>query len=254
MNALCKRWEAHGLDASPCHIGQLERRDGRLWLENRPIDIVYRQFMMEDLAGDDAAGLLEPLLGAVESGEVGMFTSLESELYGSKASLAMLSSRAHRNLFSENELDVIDRLLPWTCPVTSEQVILPDGTEGSLLDYAKANQTELVLKPTLLHGGHGVVPGWSPEITPDAWCELVINALDGPYVLQSRIHPVPESFPAPDGGPEPWIVVWGVVTMASGYAGVMTRCARAGGGVEVLNLGSGALIGSGFQVGPGTGR
>ncbi len=250
MDALCKRWQGHGLDVRPCHIGQLERRDGRLWLEDRPVDIVYRQFMMEDLVDDNAAELLEPLLGAVESGEVRMFTSLESELYGSKASLAMLSNRAHRDLFSETELDVIDRLLPWTCSLTAKPGILPDGTEGSLLDYAVANQAELVLKPTLLHGGHGVVPGWSSKVTPETWREMLVDALDGPYVLQSRIHPVPELFGEPDGGFQPWIVAWGVVTMASGYAGVMTRCARVGSGVEVLNFGSGVLVGSGFPVGP----
>jgi hypothetical protein len=30
-------------------------------------------------------------------------------------------------------------------------------------DYAMAEQQELILKPTLLHGGAGVVPGWLTE-------------------------------------------------------------------------------------------
>lgn len=253
MSAICKRWGAHGLEAYPCQIGQLERRDGRLWLEDRPIDIVYRQFLMEDLLEDNTDALLEPLLGALESGEVRMFTSLESELYGSKASLAMLSNRAHRHLFSEEELAAIDRLLPWTSSVTSEPVILADGTESSLLDHAIADQHELILKPTLLHGGQGVVPGWSSDITPEEWRKLLLDALDGPYVLQRRIHPIPETFPEPDGGSRPWVVSWGVVLMASGYGGLFTRCAPADGGMQVLNLYQGAMIGSGFHAGPSSG-
>jgi hypothetical protein len=193
---------------------------------------------------------MEPLLGALESGEVRMFTSLESELYGSKASLAMLSNRAHRQLFSAEELEVVDRLLPWTCSVTAGTVALEDGTETSLLEHAMAEQHELILKPTLLHGGQGVVPGWSPELTPDAWRTLLLDAVDGPYVLQRRIHPEPEPFPEPDGGSRPWIVNWGVVTLASGFGGLITRCAPADAGIEVLNLDRGALIGSGFHVGP----
>jgi hypothetical protein len=249
MSALINLWRARGLDAYPCHIGQLERRDGKLWLEDRPIDIVYRQFMMVDLLDDNADALLEPLLGALESGEARMFTSLESELYGSKASLAMLSDRTNRHLFSDEELDAIDRLLPWTSPVTSGTVILEDGTESSLLDHALANQQELILKPALLYGGQGVVPGWSPELTPDDWHKLLLDALDGPFVLQRRIHAVPEPFPEPDGGVRPWVVTWGVVMMASGYGGLLTRCAPADGDIEVLNLDRGALLGSGFHVG-----
>jgi hypothetical protein len=250
MSGLCKRWSAYGLAAHPCHIGQLERRDGRLWLDDRPIDIVYRQFLMEDLLDDDADALMEPLLGALEDGEVRMFTSLESELYGSKASLAMLSNRAHRQLFSEEELDVIDRLLPWTCSVTSEPVILEDGTESSLLDHAMADQHELILKPALLHGGQGVVPGWSSDVTPETWRSLLLDAMDGPFVLQRRIHPVPELFPEPDGECRPWIVSWGMVSVASGHGGIFTRCAPVAGDIAVLNLFQGALVGAGFHADP----
>lgn len=248
MNALARRWEDHGLDVYPCHVGQLERRDGKLWLGDRPIDVVYRQFMVDNLIEDGADALMEPLLGALENGEVRMFTSLESELYGSKASLAMLSDRAHRHVFSEEELDVIDRLLPWTSSVTSEHVILEDDTECSLLDHAIANQRELVLKPNLLHGGRGVVPGWSSKVTARAWRELLLDALGGPYVLQRRIHAVPESFPDSDGGYRPWVVNWGVVMMASGYGGLLTRCAPVDGTIEVLNLDRGARIGVGFHA------
>lgn len=252
MSAICKRWGDYGLEAYPCHVGQFERRDGRLWLGDRAIDIVYRQFLMDDLLDDKVDALLEPLLGALEDGEVRMFTSLESELYGSKASLAMLSNRAHRHLFSDDELDVIDRLLPWTSSVTPE-VVLEDGTEVSLLDHAMADQHELILKPTMLYGGRGVVPGWSPEVTPEEWRKLLLEAMDGPYVLQRRIHPIPESFPEPDGSSRPWIVSWGVVMMASGHGGFFTRCSPADQGKEVLNLFQGSLVGSGF-VGPGSRR
>lgn len=251
LSGLVKVWQKYELDAYACHIGQLERRGGRLWLGDRPVDVVYRQFMMEDLLEEDAEALLEPLLGALESGEARMFTSLESELYGGKAALAMLSDRTHRRLFSAEELDVIDRLLPWTSSVTSRSVVLEDGTTRSLLDHALAHQHELILKPALLHGGQGVVPGWSRDLTPQAWRDLLLKALDGPYVLQRRIHPVPESFPEPDGGVRPWVVNWGVIMMASGFGGLINRAAPADGALEVINLDCGARVCAGFHAGPG---
>lgn len=254
FNVLINVWAERGLEAYPCHVAQLERRDGRLWLGERPVDVVYRQFMIEDLLDEDTDALLEPLLGALEAGEVRIFTPIDSELYGSKAALAMLSDRRNRHLFSDEERDVIDRLLPWTSSVTSENIVLEDGTETPLLDYAVARQQELILKPMLLHGGQGVVPGWASEITPEEWRKLLHEALDGPYVVQRRVHPEPELFPDSEGGLNPWIVNWGVLLMASGYGGLLTRCAPADGDITVLNLDRGVLLGSGFHSGPGKHR
>ncbi|WP_455402978.1 hypothetical protein [Streptomyces bambusae] len=254
FNVLVQVWAERGMEAHPCHVAQLERHSGRLWLGERPVDVVYRQFMIEDLLDDDTDALLEPLLGALEAGEVRMFTSIESELYGSKAALAMLSDRGNRHLFSDEERDVIDRLLPWTSSVTSGNVILEDGTETPLLDHAVARQQELILKPVLLHGGQGIVPGWDSEITPEKWRRLLQDALDGPYVVQRRVHPEPELFPGPDGRLHPWIVNWGVLLMASGYGGLLTRCAPADGDITVLNLDRGVLLGSGFHADPGKQR
>ncbi|MFF9364240.1 hypothetical protein [Streptomyces griseoluteus] len=121
--------------------------------------------MTDDLLQDSAEALLEPLFRALDAGEVRMFTSLESELCGSQASSAVVSDRANRRLFPVEELDAVDQVLPWTCSVVSGPVVLEDGAGGSLLEYAVAHQHELILKPTVLHGGEGVVPGWSSDLT-----------------------------------------------------------------------------------------
>ncbi|WP_307961856.1 hypothetical protein [Salinispora arenicola] len=69
----------------------------------------------------------------------------------------------------------------------------PDGSRTDLLSYARAHQRELVLKPTLLHGGHGVIPGWTVDQTE--WDKQVSSAMNGPYVLQQRVRPIVEPFP-----------------------------------------------------------
>lgn len=43
-----------GVDVVPCHLGMLEFHDGRVWLRGRPVDVVYRLFLIEDLL--DPAG------------------------------------------------------------------------------------------------------------------------------------------------------------------------------------------------------
>ena len=38
----------HGLDVIPCHLGQLRFADGRVWVGERPVDVLDRIFLLED--------------------------------------------------------------------------------------------------------------------------------------------------------------------------------------------------------------
>jgi hypothetical protein len=78
--------------------------------------------------------------------EVAMFTPLDSELFGSKASLAMLSDERKRRLFTPAELASIDAILPWTRMMRPRLVTLEDGQSVDLLDYALARGDDRVLK------------------------------------------------------------------------------------------------------------
>jgi hypothetical protein len=231
------RLQQMGIDAHPCHIGQLTVRDERVWLGDRAVDIINRLFMVEDLLEHpDAPALMDPVLDAAARGWVKIFTPLDSGLYASKGALAMLSDERNRSRFEPAELASLDRILPWTRMVRPGPVTLEDGRQVDLLSYALEHQRDLVLKPTLLHGGQGVLLGWSPDTSAQAWQEQVRAALDGPYVLQRRIRPVPELFPGEDGELVPWIVVWGAFTVVNGFGGVWTRAVPVESGVGVVNL------------------
>ena len=225
----------HGLEPLPCHIGQLSFADGAVWLGERRIDILYRLFTMSDLLEDSGPGLIEPVLSAVERGEVQIFTPMETYLYGSKGALAILSEETHRPLLSDAQRDSVDRLLPWTRMVRPGPVTV-DGRQVELVRYAIERQSELILKPTLLYGGLGVLPGWLT--TAQEWREQLDAAMGKPYVLQRRIEPVVELFPAEDGL-EPWTLVWAHFTMTRGAGGLYIRGGR-GRTAGVVNIAQGA--------------
>jgi len=216
-----------GIEALPCHVGQVEERGGRLWVHDREIDVVYRFFLIEEIVGETEAELVEPILRTVDAGRVGMFSRLDAELYGNKGTLALLSDDRHRGVFTERERDCVDRFLPWTRHVRRTATDA-DGQEIDLLAHAVAERGDLILKPTLLHGGTGIVPGWT--VDAEEWSARITAALDGPYVLQRRVRPVPEFFPAdePDRG-QHLFLNWGVfradpaVTGGDGYAGCIVR-------------------------------
>jgi hypothetical protein len=234
-----------GIDAHPCHIGELDVHDGRVWLRDRAVDAIDRLFMIEDLLEDsDAPALMDPILDAAARGWVKIFTPMDSGLFASKGALAMLSDEANRPLFDARELASLDRILPWTRMVRPGLVTLEDGRRVELLDYALSHQRDLALKPTLLHGGQGVLLGWRSDVSAALWEEHVRGAMNGPYVIQRRIRPVPELFPGEDGTPVPWIVAWGVYTGVNGYAGVFARATTVESNIEVINLNSGAYVGT----------
>jgi len=63
-------------------------------------------------------------------------------------------------------------------------------------------------------------------------------------VIQRRIQPVPELFPAEGQDPQPWIISWGAFTISSGFGGVYTRGVTVESNVEVIQMGGGAYSGS----------
>jgi hypothetical protein len=211
----------YGLEAVPCHLGQLRVADRRVWLDGRPVDVIYRVFLIKDLLRPEAGELADPLLRAAERGEVVLFAPMDAELYGSKGALALLSDEANRHLFSGAELAILDRVLPWTRMVRPGPVTVGGGSgEADMTEYALAEREHLVLKPTALHSGAGVIQGWLTG--PDEWRRQLTGAMNGPYVLQRRILPLAEPFPAASG-PQPWVLWWGAFLGTAGYGGAIVR-------------------------------
>ena len=73
----------YGLDVDACHLGHLSFREGRVWLRDRAIDVIYRLFMVEDLLSPESSDLIDPVLAAAERGEVRIFVPMGADIYGS---------------------------------------------------------------------------------------------------------------------------------------------------------------------------
>src|SRR6266487_1455596 len=170
-----------------------------------------------------------------------------------RGALAMLSDDRNRHAFSAAELASIDRLLPWTRMIRRAEVRLEDGRVADLLDYATTHQGELVIKPTMMTGGQGVLLGWDAGTSAELWRERLTAAIGGPYVIQRRIATVPELFPDERGELVPWTTAWGIFTVVNGYGGVFTRGHPVGSDIAVINVGTGASVGCCLSTAPGGG-
>ena len=210
----------HGIDFLPVRLEELRIGDGGVWLDRRRVDLIFRLFLIEEFLRPEAPELLDPLMRAVERGDVAMFSPLDSELYGSKAALAMLSDERNRHLLDPAERVGLDRLLPWTRIVRAGEVTV-DGELVDLYEYAEAAREDLVLKPAMMHGGAGVALGW--QLDADEWRDRLRAAGDDAYVLQQRLRAAPELFPTADGLRE-MILIWGAFTLGNGaFGGALVR-------------------------------
>ncbi|KXK62338.1 hypothetical protein AWW66_08905 [Micromonospora rosaria] len=252
LGVMAGLFDEFDVDAVPCHVGEIEEKDGRLTVHGRVLDLVYRFFLVEEIRTPQDLALLEPVMSAVSRGTVVLFSRVDAEMYGNKGALAMLSDDRHAHLFTDRERACLRRLLPWTRYVR-ERTTDPGGTPVDLVGYATAHREDLVLKPVNLHGGAGIVPGW--RVGAAEWAARLAEAVDGPWVLQQRVRPVPEPFPVVGGdGYQDVYLNWGAFVAdpravgGDGYAGCIVR-GTVDAQVGVVSMGSGALVGCCFHPG-----
>jgi hypothetical protein len=247
LGFMARLMEPMGFDVIACHLGQIEERSKALFAHGRRIDILYRFFLIEDLLnGTGMPPSVERILAAAERGTVRVFAPVDSDMYGSKGMLALLSDERNRDAFTAAEVALIDRFLPWTRELRTGPVHV-GGSRADLLDLVCARREDFILKPTLMHGGIGVVPGWHADQAE--WERHVRAAAGGPYVVQRRVRPVAERFPEPataSGAAQHLFLNWGVYLVGGGYGGAIMR-ASADPDVGVVSMANGALVGCCFH-------
>lgn len=216
---LCER----GFDAFPCHVGQARTREGVLVVADRPVDVVYRTFLVDDL--DAANPALGTLLAATASGAVDLVMGFGAELVGSKGALALLSDPVNAPSFTGPEQAFINRYVPWTRVLRPGSTVWR-GREVDLPDLAVRAQHHLFLKPSVGRGGQGVTAGW---VTPaPIWQAAVDRALNGPvrYVLQERVAPITDRMTWMTSAgitTEEVVLNWGVFVFDGRYNGCIVR-------------------------------
>ncbi len=185
-------FEREGYPAKICTPEELELDNNRLRAGDFEIDIVYKRLLVNEYLPIMAE--YPALVDACRAGAVCMVNSFRSKLIHKKALFAVLTDRRRSQLFSSEEQEAIRQHVPWTRLVREEKTDY-FGKEIDLVEYLKANQQKLVLKPNDDYGGHGITIGWSTD--QSGWDEALVNAVaNGDYLAQERVPTARETFPA----------------------------------------------------------
>jgi diaminobutyrate-2-oxoglutarate transaminase len=154
----------------------------------KPVDVVYRNIELRDLADlEKAGGDLSGLRAAAQAGK--MLSSPFGEL-DHKSLWEALGSDDFAELFTADERRLIARHVPWTRLLRERKTDNPDTRMVELTQYVRDNQSDLVMKPNRSCGGQGVTIG---RITSAAqWDRTLAEALQAPdtWIVQERI-PIP---------------------------------------------------------------
>lgn len=180
-------FEARGLSAVVGDPREVEKRNGSsdLLLKGKPVDVLYRDFQLEEVVSIKTHG------GSVDGVEAAFNGNrVVSTVFGEfdhKSLCELLSNPEFEKYFSPQEIKSARKRFPWTRLVDERKTADPEGKEIDLIAYIRANQDRLVLKPNRSYGGEGVVVGHA--VTAAAWNEALNQAVSRPksWVAQDQV-------------------------------------------------------------------
>jgi hypothetical protein len=171
---LKERFEALRVPVVLADPRELEWDGKTLSAKGKKIDLVYRRVLINDIVArpKECAALVK----AYEAQAVCVANNFRCKIPHVKAFFAVLTEQKNAKLFTSEELEVIQRHVPWTRVVEDVKTDY-QGQPIALLDYIRKNQKDLVLKPSDEYGGTGVTLGW--EVDAKHWEKSIQEALPG---------------------------------------------------------------------------
>jgi uncharacterized circularly permuted ATP-grasp superfamily protein len=220
----------------PCLLADpraLDVHDGRLWAEDRALDVVYRRGVLSELVARE--GEVSAFLRAYRENLAVFVNTFRCQLSEDKAFFALLTDEAFAALLDPSERALIEATVPWTRKL-EERRTRKGGQEVDLVPFVLAHRAELVLKPAHAYGGRAVHVG---SETPAAeWEGAVAAALGRPWVVQERVAIPEEDFPIVEDGQLRFVPLGINVNpfyVAGGEVGAVARASRG----AVINVSAG---------------
>lgn len=171
---------------------ELRLRGEKVYLRNMPVAYAYRDFSYEDTGGPR-----NPRLDAYrrlwDQGRVAPGFPAD---FDQKGILECFSSEEFAGLFSRSEAQRFKGHIPWTRVLFERKSTCRDGRRRDLPRYALRAREQLVIKPSWLSGGDGIIIGRNAK--PDRWERAIEKAIKKPgaFSLQEHIEnpPRPTAF------------------------------------------------------------
>ncbi|MEK7485181.1 MAG: hypothetical protein AABZ60_12720 [Planctomycetota bacterium] len=175
----------HGIEANFVDARDFEYRNGGLYSNNVQFDILnlclrftfFKRFPRE----------MNDFLHAIRDRAVCCVNPLRAILGSQKEAMSFITNENNHHFFTKEEVDCIQKYIPWTRKLDETITYSKEGTDISLQEYMIKRKDELVLKPTDGAGGHGVCVG--KETDKGTWNDLIDNYMGCPWwIIQEAVE------------------------------------------------------------------
>jgi hypothetical protein len=187
---LRNHFAGHGVRTIICSPEQLDYDGTKLRCEDFRIDLIYKRVIIHEFL--ERYDETHPLIRAYTKRDVCMVNPFRCKIMHKKAIFEILTDQTFHKWLSSDEIEAIDRSVPWTRRVSDRRTTLKQN-EIQLLEFIRRNRAGLVLKPNDDYGGHGVFLG--SQLDDRGWEDAISKALNGDYVVQEAIELRMEHFP-----------------------------------------------------------
>lgn len=176
FEAFQKAFGARGCKAIITDPRNLKYKNGKLYFNNLPIDLIYRRLVTHEIIQRQEE--ISDFITAYHQNAVCMVGPLRSQIIHDKIIFKVLQDREAHLLFTPLEVDFIKKHLPFTALFKKD---------AKVLELARLNKDAYVLKPQDLYGSRGVFVGreWSNK----KWAEIIKVCWDKDYLLQEFVAP-----------------------------------------------------------------
>jgi uncharacterized circularly permuted ATP-grasp superfamily protein len=188
---ICAAARRQGLEAIHGALDDLTYDGSTLRVNDEPVHLVYRRALLEDLDQAD-------LVAAARDGRVCIVNPFRARVANNKKLFALFQDPRFAHLVEGDELEVIQKTIPWTRILRPGRVSYGSWTID-LLPFVADNRERLVLKPASSYGGHNVSLGMETE--QERWEQIIQERAErADFVVQEYV-PVPEEmFPTIEDG------------------------------------------------------
>lgn len=163
------RFKELGYETTIADPRELKFTNGRLEHNGFPIDLVYRRVIFKELM--ERIDQVREFIEADHEAKVCVVNPLRSRLASTKGILSIITNlKDYKQFFTEEEIHIINRHIPWTRRVIDMQTHYEDNPVF-LYRHIIAHKDGLVLKPADSYGGRDVMIGC--ESDQDTWNNLV---------------------------------------------------------------------------------
>ena len=236
---LVEYFKAHESPSVVADPRDLEHKNGGFLLKGEAVDVVYRDFQLEEVVSIKTHG------GSVEGIEAAFAQNrVISTVFGEfdhKSLCELLTNPEFSSYLNPQEVRAARRRIPWTRLGEERKTSDWEDKEVDLLPRIREGREALVLKPNRGYGGEGVVVGQT--VASAEWDKAMEEALSRKksWVVQERvpIAKAPVMILREKGRPklEEQFVTLGVTATARGVAFVGRCCSE-----PVVNITQGGAI------------